>query len=285
MQNSPGIHDGKSASASSPKICVAALQMTSTDSPEVNFEVAQDLIERASAQGADLIVLPENFLCFGRSGLSLLSGMLEAYLEKLRSLAKVNRVALVCGSLPFSADSLEEKFFSSSVVIDSTGKDLARYDKIHLFDADVSDSVGRYRESDTYMPGSKIVTASVLGWNIGLSICYDLRLPELYQQYFREGVQLITVPAAFTYETGQAHWETLLKARAIETQSYVVASNQTGAHIGDRKTWGHSMIVDPWGAVVANCQAELGFCLAELDQKKIEDVRTNMPLLQHKRLV
>jgi deaminated glutathione amidase len=191
----------------------------------------------------------------------------------------------VCGSLPFSVESNPDKFYAGSLVLGPNGEQLARYNKVHLFDVDVDDSVGQYRESDTYAAGNDIVSTKVFGWILGLSVCYDLRFPELYQAHFKGGAQIISVPSAFTYSTGKAHWEVLLKARAIETQSYIVAANQTGSHSSTRQTWGHSMIVDPWGEVIASCASEVGYCMAEVEQETINSVRRNMPLIQHKRLI
>ena len=288
------------------KIRAAVIQMNSGADPDRNIECALTLMESAiTEQSANLIVLPENFLCYGSSGLSALVSSLDTYLETLSSFAQKHSVTLVAGSIPYCASSVltdvaphqnmfrvdmpagaisnTGKFFSRSLVIDAKGQVVGAYDKCHLFDVDVEDGFSNYRESETYAAGSASVVATVEGLGLGLSICYDLRFPDLYQHLVDLGAKLITVPSAFTAVTGKAHWEVLLRARAIETQCYVIAANQWGDHGKGRETWGHSMIVDPWGEIVAECTTGISYCVAEIELDKLARVRKAIPVQQHKR--
>ncbi|WP_029559112.1 carbon-nitrogen hydrolase family protein, partial [Vibrio parahaemolyticus] len=163
------------------------------------------------------------------------------------------------------------------------GKCIAHYDKLHMFDVDVEDGHGSYRESDTFTAGNQIVVAETDIGSVGLSICYDVRFPELYKALRLAGADIIVVPAAFTAVTGQAHWEVLLRARAIETQCWILASGQTGTHPCGRKTWGHSMVIDPWGRIHKQLQDQVGLLEAEIDLSQTQQVRQNMPLTQHSR--
>lgn len=262
----------------------ALVQMNSGDDWKKNLEDAISAIQRAVNSGARLIVLPENVLCFGASSIQHLAKHLGFCLDKFQALCEEHNVFLICGSVPVrSAD--EAKRYRARSYFLSPRAEPVYYDKVHLFDVDVSDGVGTYRESDTYEAGDQPRIVDVQGRKLGLSICYDLRFPELYQQYQRQGVEMITIPSAFTYTTGKAHWEILLRARAIETQSFVLAANQCGAHGGSRETWGHSMIVAPDGSVLASCGADPGVCVADLDFNLLRQVRAAMPLFEHKRLV
>lgn len=270
---------------------VAAIQMNSNDDVQANLERAKKLASQAAKEGANLLVFPENFLCFGAASIPGLNQKLDLVLNDMGQLARDLGVGLIAGSLPFggnesaSEEVQADRFFASCVALDMHGEQVARYDKLHLFDVDVGDNVGAYRESDTYYPGSDPVVAELCGLRVGLSICYDLRFPELYQHYMRRQVDAVVIPSAFTYTTGKAHWSVLIRARAIETQSYVIAPNQCGLHSRGRETWGHSMIVGPWGEVLAECGASEGFCVAEIETAKLKKIRSDMPLLSHKRLV
>lgn len=212
--------------------------------------------------------------------------------QTLSNLSREHRVAIVAGSIAVRAQS-NDKPFARCLVFDAQGQPIGHYDKLHLFDVDVSVQGGqRYRESDTYQAGGlepaqtqavalKIAQSTL---QLGLTICYDLRFPELFRQLVKNGAQLICVPSAFTYDTGQAHWRTLLRARAIENQVYVAAPAQSGKHENGRKTWGHSMIIDPWGNVIAEKAAGEGLLCAEIDPTNIEALRTTFPIHQHRRL-
>lgn len=266
----------------------AVLQMVSNQDVDVNLERAATLIQQAADQHATLIVLPEMFACLGvKNQREIAARMTESdVLGTLSDLAKNTNACIIAGSVPFiTPDCAEDKVKASSFVFAADGSILARYDKIHLFDVDVADNKGSYRESDTFSPGNAGTVLDVHQRKLGLSICYDLRFPELYQHYQQMGCHLISAPSAFTYRTGEAHWETLIKARAIETQCFVLAANQGGTHEDGRQTWGHSMIVNPWGEVLAEVKTSgEGIAVAQLDFDELESVRRNMPISKHKRL-
>lgn len=260
------------------------IQMNSGNDWQKNLADAERYMRQAVSQGAELVVLPENALCFGQSGLAAFAPHVESCIRYFQSLVDELSCSLVCGSVPVKASVDAPKYRSRSYLL-SPGGDAVYYDKVHLFDVDVNDGVGSYRESDTYEAGSQPVVDSVLGNRIGLSVCYDVRFPELYQAYMKQDVSLITVPSAFTYATGKVHWEILLRARAIETQSFVLAANQCGEHDKGRKTWGHSMVLAPDGQILAACDEEPGVCVAKLDFSLLKSVRAAMPLRNHKRLI
>lgn len=277
----------------SSKCRVAAVQMVSGSSIEENLQQAQHLLEHAKQQGCQLALLPENFALMGAQNIVQNAESLDEPGPILLFLAQMSRslgMWIVAGSAPFKDDrdgrpASKGRVFPSCSVWDANGICFNRYDKMHLFDVDVADGVGRYRESDQYIAGHEAVCAATPWAPLGLSICYDLRFPELYRVLGNMGAQILTVPAAFTYHTGQAHWETLLRARAIENQCYIVAANQGGQHGGKRETWGHSCIIDPWGEVL-ECIDEpgSGVVCADLELSRLNEVRRTMPALQHRRL-
>ncbi len=170
------------------------------------------------------------------------------------------------------------------LVFDPRGEMVARYDKMHLFDVQVDDRQAQYSESRSFEPGSRIVCVDAPVGRIGLSICYDLRFPELYRKLLEQGAEILTVPSAFTKVTGEAHWEVLLRARAIENQCFVLAANQGGVHNATRETWGHSMIVDPWGRVLARVESGEGVAVADIDLSALHALRSRMPIQSHRRL-
>ncbi|WP_050399099.1 carbon-nitrogen hydrolase family protein, partial [Pseudomonas aeruginosa] len=235
---------------------IAVIQMVSQDDVTANLAAARRLLEQAAEGGARLAVLPENFAAMGRRDLAEL-GRAEArgngpILPWLNSAARDLRLWIVAGTLPLPPDGQPEaKANACSLLIDEHGERVARYDKLHLFDVDVADARGRYRESDDYAFGQKIVVADTPVGRLGLTVCYDLRFPELYTALREAGAELITAPSAFTAVTGAAHWQVLVRARAIETQCYLLAAGQGGVHPRGRETFGHSAIVDPWGRVLA----------------------------------
>jgi nitrilase len=274
---------------------VAALQMVSGRELQANLTAADGLIEQAVAQGAKLVLLPENFACMGGGKILELGGDELSEDGPIRSFlssrARRHGVILVAGSLPTTAVDDDAngpekgKVFTSSFVYGTEGQLLSRYNKMHLFDVDVDDAQGCYRESDDYSPGNAVQTVELNDdWQLGLSICYDLRFPELYRELASRGANIITVPAAFTYTTGEAHWEVLLRARAIENECFIVAANQGGQHSPSRKTWGHSCIISPWGEVLAMQEQGEGVVLANLDLNELKRLRRAMPVLQHRRL-
>lgn len=274
------------------KVSIAAIQMTSGVETEKNLVMAERLIERATSQGAELVVLPENFAIFDSAGLWAAAGQELEHHYFSRLLADWSRryqVWLVGGTLPFrtrlSGGELVDgqRVRTRSLVYSPQGDCVAAYDKIHLFDVDVADAHGSYRESDAIEPGDVPVVASLPWARLGLTICYDLRFPELFSYLAQQGATLISVPAAFTYVTGQAHWLPLLRARAIETQCYIVAPNQVGENRSNRRTWGHSCIISPWGDILALQEEGEGVVMASVDFSEVDALRQKMPLLKHKR--
>lgn len=267
---------------------VAVIQMVSGADCSANLAVASELIRQAANQGANLVLLPENFAVFhaslyiekGQKELKS-TGPIRTFLAEQ---AALHKLCLVGGSIPVLADS-GQRVRSASFVFDETGVELARYDKVHLFDVDVADAQSSYRESDQIEPGSKLQVVETSVGQVGLSVCYDLRFPLLYQSLVEKGAQLITVPSAFTEMTGKAHWHVLLRARAIETQSYMLAANQGGQHSSKRTTYGHSLIVDPWGRILAEqLEPGPGLVVAEIDLAAQNEIRKNIPIMQHRQL-
>lgn len=273
------------AESSSP-IAVAALQMTSGCEVKKNLEEAERLLEQAAGSGARLAVLPENFAFMGATDAERLeiaeaagAGPIQGWLEET---ARKYQIWLVAGTIPLRADS--GRCYSSCLVINDEGRLQARYDKRHLFDVAIPGSGERYRESERTVAGDKtVVCASPLG-GLGLSVCYDLRFPEHYRDMLAAGMQAIAVPAAFTRPTGAAHWNLLVRARAVENLCPVIAAAQCGRHAGGRETWGHSMVVDAWGSVLAQCAEQPGIALAELDMHAAKRIRTAFPALKHRNL-
>ncbi|MEE3189537.1 MAG: carbon-nitrogen hydrolase family protein, partial [Pseudomonadota bacterium] len=235
------------------------------------------LISEAASQGADLVLLPEMCLSMNSDYYQELAED-SATLDWLAAQAATHSLWLVAGAVPQPAPGDDARVRSASLVFNPEGELVKRYDKIHLFDVDVGDAQGSYRESDTFSSGSDIVNIETPVGNIGLTICFDLRFPEQYQALRDAGADIILVPAAFTHTTGEAHWEILLKARAIETQCYVLAANQCGWHDDKRRTWGHSMIIDPWGESLGMLHESPGVIVADVDLKELEDLRKKMPL-------
>jgi len=273
---------------------VAVLQMSSTTDVDCNLECAERLIADAVQQAAKLVVLPENFALLGVSD-PYPAGLREAknaepdtLREWLASMARKYAVWLVAGSIPMAnrpdGSLLEKHVRAVCLVLNDLGEEVARYDKIHLFDVDVADAYGSYRESDTVEPGDQVVLVDTPCGRLGLSICYDLRFPELFHQLRQQGAEIISVPSAFTAKTGEAHWQVLLRARAIETQCYLLAPNQCGQHSETRQSYGHSMIVDAWGKVAASRQDRPGVIVADIDLERLAEVRQRMPVVQHSRL-
>ncbi len=256
---------------------IAAVQCTSVSDPEKNKRALSVLISEAASQGADLVLLPEMCLSMNSDYYQELAED-SATLDWLAAQAATHSLWLVAGAVPQPAPGDDARVRSASLVFNPEGELVKRYDKIHLFDVDVGDAQGSYRESDTFSAGSDIVNIETPVGNVGLTICFDLRFPEQYQALRDAGADIILVPAAFTHTTGEAHWEILLKARAIETQCYVLAANQCGWHDDKRRTWGHSMIIDPWGESLGMLHESPGVIVADVDLKVLEDLRKKMPL-------
>ena len=264
---------------------IAAVQMVSTPDRERNLAAAARRVAEAADAGARLVALPEYFCLLGRSDRDKLA-IAEAdgagpIQDALAALAQRHRLWLVGGTLPLRTDD-PERVRNSCCAWAPDGRRVARYDKIHLFAYD--NGRERYDEGRVLAAGDAPVAFDAEGLRVGLSVCYDLRFPELYRALMQPACDLIVVPSAFTYTTGRAHWELLLRARAVENQCYVLAPAQGGEHENGRRTWGHSLVVDPWGELLA-CRAEgEGLVLAELDPARLAEVRQQLPALAHRRL-
>jgi predicted amidohydrolase len=263
---------------------LGAVQMTSTADRARNLATAVRLLNEAADLGAKLVGLPENFAFMGRDEERIASAEpLEGpTLGAIREVARARRIWVVAGSVAEKVDQ-PGKTANTSVLVADDGSLAAAYRKIHLFDVNIPDGA-RYAESETVIPGDKVVLAPTPLGRIGLTICYDLRFPELYRQLSGLGAEVVFIPAAFTLFTGKDHWEVLIRARAIENLSYVVAPAQVGRHSANRLTFGNAMIVDPWGTVLARCPDGEGVCVARFDRSRMERARQELPSLKHRRL-
>ena len=269
---------------------IAAVQMVSAPEWALNREAAARLVAQAAQAGAQLVVLPEYFCAMGRRDtdkLALAESPGDGPIQRfLADTARRHGVWLVGGTLPIRVD--QSRALNRCCVFAPDGSAAAHYDKIHLFAYDNGSEA--YDEGRTLQAGSQPVALQVGpapngdSMRVGLSICYDLRFPELYRALMSPACDLLVVPAAFTYTTGRAHWELLLRARAVENQCYVLAAAQGGTHPNGRRTWGHSMVVDPWGDVISVLPQDEGFVIAEVDSDRISAVRTQLPALGHRRL-
>lgn len=264
---------------------IAAVQMRSGLDPEANYSAVEQLIGEAKAAGADYVLTPEVTLIFpeNREQLRSVAAPFEGHpqLAKVGHLAARHGVHVHIGSLPIPLE--DGRFANRSVLFGPDGKLIATYDKIHLFDADIA-GLNAYRESATYRGGEAAVTAPLGAFTLGFSICYDMRFPALYNALATAGATLLAVPAAFTVPTGQAHWHVLLRARAIETGSYVIAAAQGGQHANGRATYGHSLIIDPWGKVIAELDHDApGVLVAEIDPQAVVEARQRIPALANAR--
>jgi predicted amidohydrolase len=275
-------------SPSAPHPKAAVLQYTARGSQEETLPIAEALITAAAQAGAKIICLPEcaNFLAADKASLKAKAEdeANSPSLALFTRLAKKHQIILSAGSLMMAGDQKKNgdgRLANRSFLIDETGKIAARYDKIHMFDADVGDGKA-YRESDHFRPGAEIVDVQTSIGHIGLSVCYDVRFAQLYRQLAKKGAEMLTIPAAFTRASGQAHWHILQRARAIETGCFVLASAQIGTHDDGRQTYGHSLIINPWGEVLADAGTmEEGFVIAEIDITEVAAARQKIRNLQH----
>lgn len=265
---------------------VAAVQMNSADSVEQNLRLADSLVAAAAQRGCSLVLLPENFAFMGARNADKIAVAEAAGVgpvqEFLADAASRYGLWIVAGSVNLQSEEAD-RVYGSSLVFDDGGRLAARYDKMHLFDVSLPDKTESYRESAVLKPGNKPVVIETPVGRLGLSICYDLRFPEMYRHLVAEGAIVFTVPAAFTKTTGQAHWETLLRARAIENLAYVIAAGQHGTHADKRQTFGHSMIVNPWGEVIARQEDGDGIVVAEVDIERVLRTRASFPALEHRK--
>ena len=264
------------------KLRVAAIQMCSKPDRDRNLESALNLMRQAVKDGAELIALPENFSFIGSESEKIKMG--EDYTHGpsanfLKKFAMEHGVAVVGGSIPLKTSS-RSKVSNTCIVFDTSGRAVGRYDKLHLFDVSLDDE-NTFRESKYIKPGNSAVTVELFGHIMGLSICYDLRFPELYRVLTLRGAEILFVPSAFTLLTGKDHWESLLRARAIENQSYVVAPAQFGRHTAGRTSYGRTMILDPWGLILSQCQDKEDFITCEIDFEFLSDIRKRLPCLKH----
>ena len=268
---------------------VGLVQMCSSDDPGENLASVSAYIGDAARNGARFVLTPEVTNCVSASRKRqqevLKPEADDQTLAMLRGEAAMRKIWLLIGSLALKGE-VDERFVNRSFLIAPNGEIAARYDKMHMFDVQLSE-IETYRESDGYRPGDRAVLASVGDVPVGMTICYDLRFPYLYRDLAKAGAQILTVPSAFSPDTGPLHWETLLKARAIETGSFVLAPAQTGTHKTSRgrqrKTWGHSLAIDPWGRVLADGGEAPGVTMVDLNLSQVEDVRRRLPSLSHDR--
>lgn len=264
----------------------AAIQMASSPHVAANLLEAEKLIVKAVKAGAKLIALPENFALMGVNEFDKVKireqdghGVIQTFLSEM---AKKHEIWLVGGTLPLVADD-KNKVRAACLIYNDEGKRVARYDKVHLFDVSVPDTGEQYRESDSIENGEEpLVIDSPFG-RLGIAVCYDLRFPEFFRKMQQQQLEIVVIPSAFTAETGIAHWEVLLRARAIENLCYVIAPNQGGFHLNGRKTFGHSMIVDPWGGVLNCYKTGAGFVCADIDKQQLEKIRISFPVLEHRK--
>jgi len=266
---------------------VAAIQMTSTSDVKTNLEQAAELIAYAAKQNAKLAVLPENFVLMGKNETDKLNiketfgtGPIQTFLAEQ---AKKHNIWIVGGSIPIAATQ-PDKVYNTCLVYNDQGQCIARYDKIHLFDVQVSDTE-TYLESQVIAAGDKIVVIDTPVGRLGLAICYDIRFSELFRTMQEKGAEIFALPTAFTVPTGQAHWEVLTRARAIENFCYLIAACQTGTHDSGRKTYGHSEIVEPWGTVITHLDQGKGVIVADIDLEKLHQIRKKIPVDKHRKIL
>jgi nitrilase len=265
---------------------VATIQMVSTPDVKANLSQMQDLVQQAAAEDAEFAILPEYFPLISDDETDKLqivenfgNGPIQ---EMLAEQARQHGLWLMAGSIPIRSDD-PLRVASSCLLYNPDGECIARYDKIHLFDVCVNkEEEEAYNESNTIIPGREVVVAETAFARLGLSICYDLRFPELYRELVSKRATIITVPSAFTYSTGKRHWEMLLCTRAVENLCFVIASGQGGQNTEKRRTWGHSMIIDPWGNILCSLEEGPGVACADLDLARVDELRSSFPALQHR---
>ncbi|MBA2408402.1 MAG: carbon-nitrogen hydrolase family protein [Gammaproteobacteria bacterium] len=266
---------------------MAAVQMASGPNVEANLLEAERLIARAAEAGAELVVLPENFAIMGMSEIDKVTireragqGRIQKYLSFQ---ARRHGVWIVGGTIPLECED-PGKIAAACLLFDASGRQVARYDKIHLFDVHIVESGERYVESETITSGDDVVVVDTPFGRLGLAVCYDLRFPEMFRALLDRNAEIVALPAAFTAMTGKAHWECLVRARAIENLIYMVAAAQGGYHVNGRETFGDSMVVDPWGHVLDRLRHGSGVVVACVDRGRLESTRRNFPAIAHRKL-
>ena len=265
---------------------VSCVQIASSPNLEVNLLEVKKYIEKSKKLGAKIVVLPENFAMMAAKDSMYLDIQEELGNGKIQdfisNVAEKNDIWVVAGTIPIKSTN-DKKVYSTCIVFDNNGKIVSSYNKVHLFDVNIVESREKYNESDIYVHGDSIITLDTPFCKIGLSICYDLRFPELFRDLSRRGVELICMPAAFTAVTGKAHWEHLIKSRAIENLVYFAASAQGGYHVSGRETYGHSMIINPWGETLDLIKNKSGIIISTIDLKSQSKLRKNFPCLEHRK--
>lgn len=262
----------------------AAIQMVSCQTVSDNLTEAEKLIVQAAQAGVKLIALPENFAIMGDHETDKIkvketdgTGQIQDFLS---AMAKKYGVWIVGGTMPIACDNAN-KVYAACLIYNDQGERVARYDKVHLFDVSVPNTTEVYRESDSIEAGKQPLVIDTPFGRLGIAICYDLRFPEFFRNMKELGVDIVIVPAAFTHETGAAHWEVLLRARAIENLCYIIAPNQGGLHKNGRRTFGHSMVIDPWGTILDCYKVGSGFASADIDLERLQKIRATFPVLNH----
>ncbi|CAA6802516.1 MAG: FIG003879: Predicted amidohydrolase [uncultured Thiotrichaceae bacterium] len=265
---------------------VAAIQMASGSQVTANLMEAGRLIGEAAAQGAQMVVLPEAFVFMGKSEEARVklaepigSGQMQ---DAIKELAIKYKIWIVAGTIPIQSDD-PTRAYASSLVFNNKGEQVARYDKMHLFDVELSEAQETYAESETTNPGSERIVIDTPIGRVGMAVCYDLRFPGHFRHMMEAGAELLVIPSAFTDTTGKAHWEVLVRARAIENMSYVIASAQGGFHVNGRATYGHSMIVDYWGNIHEQLGKGAGMIICDIDLETLRATRKAFPVLEHRR--
>lgn len=266
---------------------IAALQMTSGPNIQANLDEAAKLIGQAASQGAELVVLPEDFSQMPMTEKERVAnaetpgeGLVQGFLS---TQAAKHKTWIIGGTIPLKSDQ-KGKAYSSSLVFNDKGEQVARYNKIHMFDVVIEQNNESYNESETTVAGDEVVVFDSPFGRIGLSVCYDLRFPELYRLMVDQGMEICAIPSSFTAFTGQSHWEPLVRARAIENQCYVIAACQGGYHVNNRQTYGHSMIVSPWGNILGSVGTGPGVVITEFEKGILDTTRNNFQVLKHRRL-
>jgi len=267
--------------------CVAAIQMASGPNIDANLNEAARSIDAAVKAGAELVVLPENFALMPNNEMDNITNAEQDGQGKIQDFlveqAKKNNVWIVGGTVPILASS-GDKVRAACLVFDNNGERVARYDKIHLFDVELVDSNEHYTESKTIEPGDEVVVIDSPFGRLGIAICYDLRFPELFRAMLDKGAEVFVVPSSFTAITGRAHWEIIVRGRAIENLSHVIAAAQGGYHVNGRETHGDTMIVGPWGKVLDRLPQGSGFVIADIDEERLASTRRNFPAIKHRKL-
>ena len=266
---------------------IAAIQMASGTNVSANLIEASKQITSAAQAGAKLIVLPENFAVMVFKDADQIkiaeedgTGPIQDYLSEQ---AKKNKVWLISGTIPIKS-ALENKVYAACLVYNEKGERVSRYNKIHLFDVHLEITNETYNESETLEAGNEVVVVDTPFGKVGIAVCYDLRFPELFRQLVLRGAEIIVLPSAFTASTGKAHWEVLLRARAIENLCYLVASAQGGYHVNGRETYGDSMVIDPWGTIMDRLPHGSGYIIADIDINSLHKLRQNFPVLKHRKI-